>query len=450
MSDIADIHQQFSNFSFGFGGPAQPEAAGHAAGASPQVEHSLRAALPPRKSSADIRPGGPAHAGAAILHGRLKLIVLKVKAELNRPLTPDEQAVVDGGFMLARHVRAVSAAMKVMNAGCSFCHTGEWSLKRIEMGAEAKGHDTIEKTLKPTSIRAAFRETAEQVLLDAKNADILGYVAKLNSKDRSGRLIMGREVAGFALSEDPHERALGAVLERGTKGEWLYPVDFTDSASLDASLATLKAVVYWHRLVLTGDYDMHCLISLTGQPHTVPSNSSDEWGLMDAVNAGISASDSEFRPRDEPHMNLVKHGPQVNYVAYTKAEEPGTRLIRAVAEPRFPLAMCIADKGWMIVPDLKTLRDIYGRYGIVMKESWAQGGSLSFEGPDDNVALTRRSSAATTGSGSTSRRTSLANIHSTSRRASLANTHSTPRRTSLANVLGTSRRTSHANTSGES
>lgn len=447
MRDIADIQQQFSSFSFG--APAQPAAAGHAAGASPQAAHPLREALPPRKSSADIRSGGPDRVSL----NRIKVIVQLVKAAVQEPftLTPDEQAVVDGGFMAPRHVRAVSVVMKFMNAGCSFCHAGKWTLTRIEQGAEAKGHDTLDKTLKPGSIRAAFpTETAEQVLRDAERADILGYVATLNPEERSGRLIMGRKVAGFALSEDPREKALGAMLEDGPNGKLLYPVDFADFARLDASLVTLKAVPDWHRLVLTGDYDMHCLISKTVHPHTVPSNSPEEFTLMDAINAGISASDSDFRPRDEPHMNLVKHGPQVNYVAYTKAEEPGTRLNRAVAEPRFPLAMCVAGDGWMIVPDLNALAAIYSKYNVPMKESWAQGGSLSFEGPDDNVALTRRSSATTTGSGSTSRRTSLANTHSTSRRTSLANIHGTPRRTSLANVLGTSRRTSHANTSGES
>ncbi|RQS15866.1 hypothetical protein [Burkholderia sp. Bp8998] len=403
----AEINAQFAGFSFGE--TAQPAAATRAEGGSSQVAHPLRA-LPPRKASVDLLSGSSSPSGVPGRGARIKLIMDKVKAEFQtaHPLTLSEQAVADGGFMLAEHVRAVSIAMRTMNAGCSFCHAGEWTLRKIAAGAEAKGHDTLDKTLKPSSISGAFpSDTAQRILRDAENANILGYVATLNAETQSGALVMGRKVAGFEVSEEPEKEALGAALEYGSNGKQQYHVDFSN---VDASLETLKAVKDWEQLPLTGDYDLHDLFSLAGQPHTVPSNSPEESFLIDAINAAISAADSSRRPRSDPSMNLVKHGPQVNYVAYTKAEESGTQLKRTVAEPRFPLAMYVAKFGWTIVKDKEQLIDMYTKCNVAMKQTWTPRGSQSFEGPEDNVTLRRRSSAPMAGGSGTPRRTSLANV----------------------------------------
>ncbi|KER67587.1 hypothetical protein HR51_32645 [Burkholderia cepacia] len=445
-----NIHAQFASFNFGT--PAQPAATGPAEASSRQVEHPLRSALSSRKSSADLLSGGASPSAARVARARINLITEKVKAALAVPLvlTRDEQAVVDGGFMLPRHVRGVSIALDVMNAACSFCHTGEWTLRKIDAGAEAKGHDTLDKTLKPASIRAAFpADEAERILRDAEAADILGYVATLNPGKCSGTLVMGSKVRDFAESDDPRKAALGRALVSGPNGRLEYPVDF---ANLEASLATLKAVENWERLPLTGDYDLHEMLLIIGsRPHTVASNSVDEATLIAAVNAGISAADQNLRPHDDPNMNLVKHGPQVSYVAYMKAEEAGTPLTRAVAEPRFPLTMYIAKREWTSVENTDDLNDMYRKCRAVMKQSWAPRGSISFEGSDDNVTLTRRSSAASVGSGGPSRRGSVVAPGSggPSRRSSAATVASgaPPRRDSAttASSGGPARRTSLAN-----
>ncbi|MFM0069203.1 hypothetical protein [Paraburkholderia aspalathi] len=402
-----DIYSQFANFSFG--APGQPEVAEHSEGAAPTVEHPLRSTLPTRRSSTALGSRRSSLSGVQTVRGRVKIITQRVKAEAGRPinLSEAEQQIVDGGFLRAKHVRAVSIALDVMNAGCSFCEAGKWTLKKIGEGAEAKGHDNLEKTLKPSSIQAAYSPaTAERILRDAESADILGYVATLNS-DQSAHLHMGQKVVGFELSDDPGKEALGEALEYGPNGRRQYPIDFKE---LDGSLQTLKGVEDWKKLPVTGDYDLHDLFSFTGRPHTVPSNGIEESSLIDALNAAISAADSDLRPRNEPYMNLVKHGPQVNYVAFTMAEESNTHLSRNVAEPRFPVAMYVAKNGWAVVKNTDELANLYKKYKVALKESWARRGSVSFEGPADNVALTRRSSVNTTSSGNTSRRPSLAHV----------------------------------------
>ncbi|TKC86930.1 hypothetical protein FAZ69_20115 [Trinickia terrae] len=103
-------------------------------------------------------------------------------------------------------------------------------------------------------------------------------------------------------------------------------------------------------------------------------------------------------------------------MAYTKAEEPGVPLNRKVAEPRFPVAMYAAKRGWTVVKTQGELADMYRKYNVALKESWTPRGSVSFEGPDNNVAMVRRASAHSTDSGPPSRRPSRVNLPWANRR----------------------------------
>ncbi|MBR8130768.1 hypothetical protein [Burkholderia ambifaria] len=399
-SSFNEIHEQFGTFSFNDAPPAgsaEAAPAPPASSSSAHVEQPALASLAPRKSSGRLG-GMAAQAGEKTSAGRTKLIMTKVahlrnEGTLER-LSPAEHAVVDGGFLLAKHVRAISICMDVMKAGCSFCHAGEWTLKKIALGAEAKGHDTLDKTLKPATMRAAFPHDSRYAI-EAEHHGLFGHVASLDPARHSAHLVMGREAAALEFSTDEREEALFSefVWTSGQRVE--YPVDLD---RMEESLEPLKRVPHWARLPLTGDYDLHDLFSVGGRPHSVPSNSGEESSLISAINAAISAADPELRPVNQSHMKLVKHGPQVNYVGFTLAEERDAPLNRSVAEPRFPVAMYVANSDWTIVNNREELDALYKKHNVAMKQSWTPRGSISFEGPDNNVTMTRRSSTATTGS----------------------------------------------------
>ncbi|MBR7963669.1 hypothetical protein KDW41_24940 [Burkholderia vietnamiensis] len=409
-SSFEEIHAQFDAFSFNDGqhsGSARAAPPPPVSSSSTHFEQPAFASLATRKSSGNLR-GMTVQAGQRTNANRTKLIMRRV-ADLRSEgklevLSAEEQAVVDGGFLLATHVRAISICMDVMNAGCSFCHAGKWTLKKIALGAEAKGHDTLDKTLKPATMLAAFPNN-RRYAVDAEQHGLFGHVASLDPARHSARLVMGREAAALELSTDEHEEALFSEFVWASGQRVEYPVDLD---RLGESLKALKNVPNWERLPLTGDYDLHDLFSLGGRPHTVPSNSGEESSLISAINAAISAADPERRPVGQSHMRLVKHGPQVNYVGFTLAEERDTPLNRSVAEPRFPVAMYVAHSEWTIIHNTEELDELYKKHNVAMKQSWTPRGSISFEGPDASVVMTRRSSTATTGS-NTSRRPSRAN-----------------------------------------
>lgn len=409
-SSFDEIHAQFGAFSFEGvppAGSAEATPAPPASSSSVHVEQPALAPLAPRKLSSRVG-GMAAQAGEKTSASRTKLIMTKVANLRNEGtlehLSPAEQAVVDGGFLLGKHVRAISICMDVMNAGCSFCHAGEWTLKKIALGAEAKGHDTLDKTLKPATMLDAFPDNSRYAI-DAEQHGLFGHVASLDREQHSARLVMGREAATLELSTDERDEALFSEFVWASGQRVEYPVDLD---RMEESLKALKNVPNWERLPLTGDYDLHDLFSLGGRAHTVPSNSGEESSLISAINAAISAADPELRPVGQSHMKLVKHGPQVNYVGFTLAEERDTPLNRSVAEPRFPVAMYVANRQWTIVNSREELDALYKEHHVAMKQSWTPRGSISFDGPDNNVTMTRRSSTATTGS-NMSRRPSRAN-----------------------------------------
>jgi len=321
--------------------------------------------------------GGPV---APANKNRIRTIVQRVKDEAAgltfEDLKSAEQAVVREGFLAAEHVRAISIALDAMNAGCSFRVAGEHTLKRIGEGADTKGHDTLEKTLKQSTLDALYSPTtAENVWKTVEEADITGYVTTLYP-DKSGMLHMGKGVARLDVSDVPAEEELIDRLGYAGTNRAL-PIDLKDPESLKASLQPLKDIKDWKKLPLTGDYDLHDMFSLTGRRSTVPSGSSEEAAIIDAINAAISTVAPGLRPAGDRNKRLVQHGPQVNYVAFMRNEEPTSVLNQNVAAPSLPVAMYVANTGWTIVRKHTELANEYQKNRVNLKQTWTPRGSLS-------------------------------------------------------------------------
>lgn len=381
VSSTDNLYAQLKSYTFGVATKEAPEPAPPA-----PEQHPLRSALKPRPSlsvttnSTDSRRSSLSGPVAPANRNRIRALVQRIKNEAVgltfKDLESTEQAVVREGFLAAKHVRAISIALETMNAGCSFRVAGEHTLKRIGEGAEAKGHDTLEKTLKPATVDALYSPTtAKSVWKTAEAADITGYVTTLYP-DRSGMLHMGQGVARLDVSDVPAEEELIDRLGYAGTNRAL-PIDLKDLESLKASLQPLKDVRDWKTLPLTGDYDLHDMFSLTGRRSTVPSGSTEETAIIDAINAAISTVDPDRRPAGDRNRRLVQHGPQVNYVAFMLNEEPTSVLNQHVAAPSFPVAMYVANTGWKIVRDHTELANEYKKNGVNLKQTWTPRGSLS-------------------------------------------------------------------------
>ncbi|MBI6549636.1 Insecticial toxin [Xenorhabdus lircayensis] len=260
-------------------------------------------------------------------------------------------------FIWQGHMDAIEKASKIGNFAVSFRAAGAPTLRALSKGAAAKGHDILEKTIKPGSINKAYpKDQAPDVIRKVQAAGIEGYVGHWNKE--TGQL------QGVYMSRD-HGLSDGQVNGK------IYPIDLDN---LETSLSALKEKKNWAALPFTGDYDMHDMISFTGQPHSVPSASSEEKRIIDLINQYIAKSDIN-RPFNKIEHNVIRHGPQVSYPAFAMDQEKEEikkhgGIVKAVAEPgEFPVA--IVSKGkWTIANNINELNQFYNSIGAKMKVSW--------------------------------------------------------------------------------
>ncbi|CAQ85425.1 Putative Insecticial toxin [Photorhabdus asymbiotica] len=263
-------------------------------------------------------------------------------------------------FIWEGHMKEIEEASRLGNFAVSFRAAGGPTLRALGKGAAAKGHDILEKTIKPGSINKAYpKDEASDVIKKVQEAGIEGYVGHWDKK--TGRLLGIYMSSGHGLSD---EQVNGKI----------YPIDLNN---LEASLSALKAKENWAALPFTGDYDMHDMISFTGQPHSVPSNSSEERKIIDRINRLVARSDSN-RPFGDIEHNVIRHGAQVSYPAFAMDKEKEEikkhgGIVKAVAEPgEFPVA--IVSKGkWTIANNIDELNQFYNSIGAKMKVSWKPG-----------------------------------------------------------------------------
>ncbi|WP_387465141.1 Insecticial toxin [Photorhabdus sp. RM323S] len=267
---------------------------------------------------------------------------------------------VEKTFICKDHMKPIEEASRVGKFAVSFRAAGEPTLNALSKGAAAKGHDILEKTIKPGSIKKAYPEDgASDVIRKVQEAGIEGYVGHWDKE--TGHLLGIYMSNGHGLS---NEQVNGKI----------YPINLDD---LETSLSPLKEKDNWAALPFTGDYDMHDMISFTTQPHSVPSDSPEEKKIINRINEFIAKSDKK-RPFEDIEHNVIRHGPQVNYPAFAmdkEKEEIKKRggIVKAVAEPgEFPVA--IVSKGkWIIVNNIDQLNWFYNSIGAKMKVSWKPG-----------------------------------------------------------------------------
>lgn len=283
-----------------------------------------------------------------------------LKLALTMPDDTKTRQRVAREFILEKHMDAIERASTKGNFSISFRSAGRATLLALERGAAAKGHNILEKTIKQSSLAKAYGpDKANDLLLRLRTAGLEGYVGHW---DPTG-------LVGVYLSGD---------LEDDTS---IQPIDVKN---LEGSLAALKLLGNWQKKAFTGDYDAHDIITFrgAGRPRTVLAGSIEEQQVIDCINREVALDDSN-RPFAVRQHNVLRHGPQVNYLSYMVSHEKDNvqqagGVSGAVARPgEFPIA-AVRKNTWTIINDITQLAQYYTSLGAVMKESWQPEGVRTF------------------------------------------------------------------------
>lgn len=295
----------------------------------------------------------------------------------------DIEKEISKTFVLDRHLKAIGVMAQKFKFAVSIRESGASTLRCLALGAAAKGHDILEKTIKESSIQSAYPGRASEIMERLIRAQVDGYVGHWDPN--SGRLLgiyVGPEAQDATNNPD-----LAANLKKTPDGKNYFPIDLEH---LEVSLQSLKAAENWQAIPFTGDYDLHDLLRFGTHNGPVTQGSEEELKLLTNLNSAIEAIDPDSRPNDSKHKNVVQHGPQYNFVAHMNAEERVHLLVGTVAKPSFPLAMC--DRGeWSIVENLSQLKAFYSDRGMNLKSSWADSDDY-FESRGDGYVTSRRAS----------------------------------------------------------
>lgn len=263
-------------------------------------------------------------------------------------------------FILEKHMEAIERASIKGNFAISFRSAGRATLLALERGAAAKGHNILEKTIKHSSLTKAYSKArAEELLPQLRAAGLEGYVGHWNHTGLVGVYLSG---------DDADDKSI-------------LPIDVDD---LPGSLQRLNTLGNWQRKAFTGDYDAHDIITFrgAGRPRTVMAGSSEERQIIDCINREVAQVD-EHRPFAVGQYNVLRHGPQVNYLSYMLSHERDNvqqagGVSGAVANPgNFPVA-AVRKNTWTIINDINQLADYYASLGAVMKESWQPKGVRTY------------------------------------------------------------------------
>ncbi|WP_342221107.1 Insecticial toxin [Candidatus Fukatsuia endosymbiont of Tuberolachnus salignus] len=305
--------------------------------------------------------------------------VKKTKVNSKHLEQTEIEKIVARDFISEIHMKAIAKVSIKHRIAITFRSAGRDTLEKIAQGAAAKGHDIMEKTIKLSSIAAAYpkeSKTFHQKIYDQCKA--VGITGCVGHWDKEKGLI------GIYLASD---HGLGNKVEEG-----IYPIDMS---RLEESLKALTVDPNWRRLVFTGDYDTHDILVRGGAGRPRTPSEKEEKRVINLINEGVAEVD-EKRPLEDRERNVARHGAQVRFIAHMLQnelekvkEDRGFSKPIAEAGP-FPLA-AISKGVWAIIHDIHELKAFYEDHGAIMKEIWQPNGSRQLHGIGEKVTLSRGS-----------------------------------------------------------
>ncbi|HEN3621975.1 TPA: RHS repeat-associated core domain-containing protein, partial [Yersinia enterocolitica] len=255
-------------------------------------------------------------------------------------------------FVHSSHMPVLEQISREHNIAISVREAGTYTIKALEVGAAAKGHNILEKTIKPGSLKNAYGAQAASVLKRAKSTGVVGMVGAWNNDG-----IYGIHVHNNIANVDH-----------------IVPIDLQNPQNNTDFKKFVKDGLI---TPYTGDYDMHDIIRFHAHQGAVPkAESAEETGVKDLINHGVAKVDIN-RPADNIAMNVIRHGPQVSFVPYMWEHEQDKVIkdngyLGIVARPGpFPIAM-VHQGQWGIFDNTEELFNFYRDTNTSLPKHWAQ------------------------------------------------------------------------------
>ncbi|HCS12792.1 MAG: hypothetical protein COS82_06675 [Zetaproteobacteria bacterium CG06_land_8_20_14_3_00_59_53] len=213
--------------------------------------------------------------------------------------------------------------------------TGAASIKRLREGAKAKPHTILEKSIKKSSLEAAYGAQAATFLEMAREKDIDGFVGhwRMERKmfgDQEKTVpvdLLGVRVDGY---QGRHKEELTRPCPSGL---------FVPLEKLDEFKARHPSGA-WKRLLYTGDYDLHEVYDNRGHQIAEGAEKARMVSFLNALIAPVDPSrtgeahaDAQHRTHVQGQYAMFQHGDQATYVAnqHNEARASGSRMASVVA-----------------------------------------------------------------------------------------------------------------------
>ncbi|MEG3134204.1 hypothetical protein SC206_11585 [Rouxiella sp. T17] len=262
-------------------------------------------------------------------------------------------------FVTKDHMIAMERASRIGNFAGSFRSAGGPTLDALNRGAAAKGHNILEKTIKQASVTKAYGAAESgHILLLAKEKGLIGMVGRWDKKTN--------KITGIYVHNTT------------TKEDIVFPLDLDD----DVKINQYKQAVENKEIIpYTGDYDMHDIIKFnrdTKRGHVPVADGVEEEEVKNLINREVAKIDAN-RPYEFIAKNVVRHGPQVNYVPHMWNHEK-ENVIKSggylgVVARMGEFSVAFVNRGrW---EKLKSWVDLYRFYyenKTKIPEHWQQGG----------------------------------------------------------------------------
>lgn len=317
---------------------------------------------------------------------------------------------------------AISRYCREKHYAISFRKAGVYTIQKLNMGAAAKGHHILEKSIKETSVNS--KEDFSYIPDELKG--LVGHWDSSDNKSgimkikglylsRAGlrRLDLGKRLSSNAPGEGEDAKqivSLDNLIEilfqrKNNTGSYTsiksimkdidkffpeelkqfpdikYPKGMVDEAEQRKYTEQLKKLTIIARNIdiakkdsllkysdfITGDYDMHDLAYISENPTTRGAVIMPSHAVKEGLNAALNG-----RTRPHSEFDRIQHGPQADYIHYIQAhrrEEMHPELMKIDT----PVAMCGPDGKWFRLDSEEDVREYYKKYGLNSQLFWPSG-----------------------------------------------------------------------------
>lgn len=264
-------------------------------------------------------------------------------------------------FVCEEHIPAIEEFCKTNHCCISFRRAGAETVDRMRKGHPCKGHDVLEKSIKP-SRKDVFEDGTALTSDDYKLLG--GLIGHRSTKETTKGRLKGVYVSDKAFEEceskaanDPDagfwEEVKRVKLKNAAKGNKRKWIDLTDGVKKFLAGGSEKVAPYF----LTGDYDIHDFFKMEAGK-LYPCGHANHMALLQELNKhliekgtaspGLNRSTIIGDGNLENEFSFIRHGGQINYCLYMALMESNVQRVYNVVVADYDVAFCDNNGTWTV------------------------------------------------------------------------------------------------------